>query len=421
MAGTKERRRFGQVSKLPSGRYRARYADPEGRRNDKGEPVRHNAPHTFDTKEDAQAWLTDERRLISTGSWTSPADRSAQRIQKLPTLAEYAPRWVEARRVKGRPLADRTRDHYTDLLDRFILPTFGRVTLKAITPESVAHWYDTAMSGRATTQAHSYSLLRAILATAADPSQNSGRALIPFNPCNIRGGGSTARHRRVDLASAEDVATIVKAMPERHQLMVLLADGTGLRFGELAELRRKDVKFPAKSAEAGSPGTLKVRRGVVRSRSAGVVAKAPKSDAGIRDVPIPPHLLAAIRAHLLEHAAPGAEGLLFPGRTGGHLSPSAFYGKAGKITKDGRELTKGWGWYEARRLIGRTDLHFHDLRHGALTEAARHGATLAELMALGGHSTPSAAHRYQQAASGRLADLARKRSAAAGWTVDGAQ
>ena len=44
------------------------------------------------------------------------------------------------------------------------------------------------------------------------------------------------------------------------------------------------------------------------------------------------------------------------------------------------------------------DLRFHDLRHGALTESARHGATLAELMALGGHSTNQAALRYQQAA-----------------------
>lgn len=62
-------------------------------------------------------------------------------------------------------------------------------------------------------------------------------------------------------------------------------------------------------------------------------------------------------------------------------------------------------------------LRFHDLRHGALTEAARHGATLAELMALGGHSTSHAAMRYQQAASQRLAELARKRSEATGWTA----
>lgn len=414
MAKKKERRSFGQIAKLPSGRYRARYADPEGRKTASGEPMRHNAPHTFEAEIDAQEWLIAERKLISAGLWVSPAERVEQRREKLPTLGEYAPRWVAARKVKGRALADRTRDHYTELLDRFILPTFGDVALKAITPEAVTHWYDTAMIGRPTYQAHAYSLLRAILATAADPSQNSGRALVPFNPCNIRGGGSTDRKRRVDLATAEEVATIVQAMPERHRLLVLLADGTGLRFGELAELRRKDVKLP----KVGTDGLalLKVRRGVVRSRSAGVIAKEPKSVAGVRDAPLPPHLLPALREHLLEHAAPGVDGLIFPGRNGGHLSPSAFYGRAAKVAKDGRVTAKGWGWYEARRVAERPDLHFHDLRHGALTEAARNGATLAELMAMGGHSTQSAAHRYQQSASDRLAELARKRSASVGWT-----
>lgn len=399
------------MTRLPSGRYRARYADPDGRRTANGEPVRHNAPHTFETKEDAEAWLVDERRLITSGAWTSPAERQADRRAKLPTLGDYAPRWMASRKVKGRPLADRTRDHYQELLDRFILPAFGDVALKAITPEAVAHWYDTAAVGTPTYQAHSYSLLRAILGTAADPTKNNGRPLIPFNPCGIQGGGSAGSKRRVRPPTAEEVATMVVAMPERHRAMVLLADGCALRFGELAELRRSDVDL--KRSE------IHIRRGVVRSRSAGVVAKAPKSEAGVRDVPIPPDILPAIREHMLQHAAPGANGLVFPGKSGGHLSPSAFYGKVSK-PRSGRPDTKGWGWYEARRIAGREDMRFHDLRHGALTEAARHGATLAELMALGGHSTSQAAMRYQQAASERLTELARKRSEARGWVDDSA-
>lgn len=409
MAKAAERRTFGQITKLPSGRYRARYADPDGRRAPNGEPVRHNAPHTFETMQDAEAWLTDERRLITAGAWSSPSARRAGRQAELPTLGDYAPRWLASRKVKGRPLADRTRDHYQELLDRFILPTFGDTPLLSITPEAVAHWYDTAAVGTPTYQAHSYSLLRAILSTAADPTKNSGRPLVPFNPCGIVGGGSAGTKRRTRPATAEEVATIVMAMPERHQLMVLLADGCALRFGEIAELRRSDVD--TKNA------VIRIRRGVVRSKSAGVIAKAPKSDAGIRDIPIPPDILSAVRDHKLQHAAPGAQGLMFPGRNGGHLSPSAFYGKAAVIVRDEMKR-KGWGWYEARRVAGREDLRFHDLRHGALTEAARHGATLAELMAYGGHSTSQAALRYQQSASDRLVELARKRAEARGWTAD---
>ncbi|MDQ3485222.1 MAG: hypothetical protein M3445_07405 [Actinomycetota bacterium] len=43
---------------------------------------------------------------------------------------------------------------------------------------------------------------------------------------------------------------------------------------------------------------------------------------------------------------------------------------------------------------------------------------LAELMALGGYSTNQAAMRYQQAASDRLAELARKRAEARGWAAE---
>lgn len=51
MARTK--RSFGQVDKLPSGRFRARYTGPDGQR--------HKAPLTFDTKGDAETWLTLRR------------------------------------------------------------------------------------------------------------------------------------------------------------------------------------------------------------------------------------------------------------------------------------------------------------------------------------------------------------------------
>lgn len=37
-------------------------------------------------------------------------------------------------------------------------------------------------------------------------------------------------------------------------------------------------------------------------------------------------------------------------------------------------------WSRARTKVGRTDLHFHDLRHSGLTWAAATGATMAELM-----------------------------------------
>jgi hypothetical protein len=51
--------------------------------------------------------------------------------------------------------------------------------------------------------------------------------------------------------------------------------------------------------------------------------------------------------------------------------------------------------------------HRHDCRHAGLTLAAQSGATLRELMALGGHSTPRAAMIYQKASRDRAAEVAR--------------
>ena len=68
-----------------------------------------------------------------------------------------------------------------------------------------------------------------------------------------------------------------------------------------------------------------------------------EDEAGIRDVAIPPHLLSMVRAHLLEHAAAGRDGLLFPGKEGGHLAPSTLYGRAAMLGKDGTEKRKGLG------------------------------------------------------------------------------
>jgi integrase len=206
------------------------------------------------------------------------------------------------------------------------------------------------------------------------------------NPCHIRGAGNAKRVHKIKPATLPELETIVGALPERYRVMALLAAWCGLRFGELTELRRDDVNTKA--------GVIHVRRGVVRAAGETVVKK-PKSDAGIRDVAIPPHLLPMLREHILKHAEPGKNGLLFPARGGGHMQPSTLY----RV------------FYKAREAAGRPDLRWHDLRHTGAVLAASTGATLAELMARLGHSTPGAAMRYQHAAQGRDAEIAKALSA----------
>jgi integrase len=117
-------------------------------------------------------------------------------------------------------------------------------------------------------------------------------------------------------------------------------------------------------------------------------------------VAVPPHLVPVIQAHLAGHVGHDPDALLFPAHHGGHLAPSTLYRR----------------FYAARDAAGRPDLRFHDLRHSGAVLAASTGATLAELMARLGHSTPAAAMRYQHAGAGRDQAIAEMLSKIAGAT-----
>jgi integrase len=368
--GTKQG--FGSLRTLPSGRIQARYTGPD--------KLSHTAPVTFETKGDAETWLATMRADIVRGLWR-PRGKGAPR-----TLADYAGDWLEYRNLKPR-----TRAHYKSLLAAKITPFLGSIPLKDITPETIRRWHaELTKDGTPTTTAHAYGLLRSILATAVTDD------LIPANPAHIRGAGSSKRVKKIKPLALTELEKLVAAMPDRYKAMTLMAAWCGLRFGELTELRRGDVDL--------KNGLIRVRRAVVHLDGKAIVG-TPKSDAGIRDVAIPPHLLPLLKTHIKEHGQPGKQGLLFPSATGGHLAPSSLYG---------RPPTKkraGWGFYAARAAAGRKDLRWHDLRHGAAIMAAQSGATLAELMNRLGHSTPAAALRYQHAAQDRDMQIAKALSA----------
>lgn len=356
---------FGNVRKLPSGRFQARYTGPDG--------LTHKAPVTFDGKGDAETWLSTVRTDIVRDVWTpSGSTRGKARSR---TFGDYADKWLAGRRLEAR-----TRQHYRTLLDRHLRPTFGDVPLKHISPDLVRDWYSTTCLSTPTTRAHAYGLLRTILGQAERDD------VIAKNPCHIRGAGNVKRAKKIKPATLPELEALVTAVPEHYRVMLLLASWCGLRFGELAELRRGDIDTKA--------GIVRIRRGVVRADGTTIVKK-PKSDAGVRDVAIPPHLLPLVREHLLKHTAPGKEGLLFAARSGDHLAPSSLY----RV------------FYKAREAAGRPDLRFHDLRHTGAVLAAQTGATLAELMGRLGHSTPGAALRYQHAAQDRDMAIAKALSA----------
>jgi integrase len=348
---------FGSVDKRATG-YRARYWGPDGQR--------HQASTLFLTKREARDWLSLRRSEIIRKAW-EPPEASASKTKL--TFAAYADMWLEQRGLK-----DRTREHYRKLLDDHLIPEFGRRPLGAITTDDVRTWHTQFGAKTPTLRSHCYGLLRTILGSAVIEGKAS------TNPCVLRGAGSTKRKHQIRPASLPELAKLTAEMPAPYQALVLLASWCALRFGELTELRRGDVVLDPNAGR----GVIRIERAVVRVEE-GFRVTTPKSDAGVRDVAIPPHLVPVIAEHLAAHVGPEPDALLFPADHGGHLAPSTLYRR----------------FYAARNAAGRPDLRFHDLRHSGAVLAAQSGATLAELMSRLGHSTPAAAMRYQHAAAER--------------------
>ncbi len=374
----RHKRGFAQVQQQRSGRYSVRYTDP-------ATGARCSAGKTFARKADAEQWAVDKRRELERGP--------AAAREKVNFLV-YATSWLAGRQVAGRPIKERTRAHYQMLLDDHLIDTFGNRQLAGITPKDVREWYAATLADKPTMRSHAYSLLRTIFASAVNDE------LIDANPARIVGAGRANRVHKIRPASVEELAVLTAEMPERLQLMVLLASWCALRFGETIELRRGDIDV--------SSEVIRIRRAAVRVGGTFQIT-TPKSDAGVRDVAIPPHIIPTIEQHLAKHVGKARDSLLFPAGDFVKVTKSAGsnYQRASNLPPNSQSSahlqpsTLMRHWYKARHTAGRDDLRWHDLRHSSLVLAAATGATLAELMARAGHSTPAAAMRYQHAAQGR--------------------
>lgn len=384
-----QRRGFGQITRLPSKRYRARYADPQGRMTLAGQPVRHNAPATFDSRLDAEAWLAAERALAAAGGWTSPTSRraaaeAAEQRRRDTTFAAYARGWLDGRH----DLRPTTRASYRGSLERHLVPGFGDTPLDEITTATVRAWFGGYGTRTPTARAHAYQVLGAVLSQAEDDG------LIMRNPCRVKAGGRAPVKREPEVLTLAELLALADAMPAKHRALTLVCGFCGLRFGEAVALRRRDVDFEA--------GVLRVTR--TATRAGGVKSAGPtKTAAGRRDVAMPAVVAEALRVHLAGQPVRGRDAIVFPGDDGELLAPSALYGRIARTERrGGRTYTKAaYGFFAAREAIGRPGLIWHDLRRTAATLGAQGGASVREMQHRLGHTTPAMALRYQSATAER--------------------
>lgn len=355
---------------MRSGSVQASYIHDDGRR--------YYAPHTFTTKMDGEGWLANERRLIELGEWSPPESRELARAHRTVTVREYAESWLTEKQATG---AHTPKTHHLnrELLDGRILHALGDEMMRAITPADIRAWWVALCFEKKTPtrNTHAYQLLKTIFNAALSDK------LVAENPCQIKSAAKPPKAREVEALTTAELAKVAEAAPECYRVAVFVAAWCGLRSGELFELRRKDIHV------AGERMVIKVRRQATRVGNKLVIGP-PKTEAGIRDIVVPPHVADMLREQMKTHTGRGPESFVFTTTRGLRLSTTAFT----------KSLKRGLA------DVGKPTMRVHDLRHVGATWAAIAGATQKELMARIGHATPAMAMRYQIASADRDAAIA---------------
>ena len=354
-----QRRAFGYIEKTRSGSYRAYYSH-----NYK----RYYAPGLFPTKTLANTWLSQQQGLIALGAW-APPDKAAPKNQA--SFYEYATRWVENRKEEG--LAEKTIYGYKKEIDKHLTAPLRDIPVGKLLPEHIEDWWNESPA-TINTKRKIHALFKSILARAVEDK------ILKENPCQIRAANQAGKKKerfRNTVATPQQVERIAQNLPRQYRIAVTLGFWCALRYGEVAELRRKDIDL--------GEGTVSISRSVGLVPGKGMLVTPPKTQSGMRTVAIPGKVIQALREHLEQFVDDDPEALLVYSKSDGlkHLRNSSFH----KMYNDAVKA--------ACPELGHFD--FHSLRHSGLTLFAQAGATVAELQARAGHATPDTVAVYQHA------------------------
>jgi integrase len=308
---------------------------------------------------------------VSRGEW-----RETSRV----TFADFAREWVATYGGRTRRgIEEHTRASYATALEADAIPYFGKTRLTAITAQDVKRFalHVASRGVSAATVQRTVAPVRCLLADAHEAG------LIRSNPAAGLRLALPPTSRRTTVSETEDdegevkaltdgeLARLIAALPEEWRLLFEFLGETGLRIGELAELRRRDLDLEERwlhvrrryyGGKIGLPKGRKTRRvrlsvamaDRLRSHVAGLVVDELVFN-GARGARIDHRNLsrrvlkpAAVRAGLGEWIeAPGGQ------RAQSWVHPHTF-----RHTAATRLFRAGWNAVQVQRFLGHTDPGF---------------------------------------------------------------
>ncbi|MET4781241.1 tyrosine-type recombinase/integrase [Glaciihabitans sp. UYNi722] len=298
---------------------------------------------TFAVKREAERFALKVENELAEGNTTDTLVKNTKTFREI----------VEASLLASAPgLKLRTNLGYRAIYDKRILPKFGSRRASTVTRAEVQAWVVTlAAEGLApATVHHHYVALKKVFRHAIHDR------LLTYNPCDgvrLPKPETASEFAPVFLTvpQVEAIATRLDSQ-EPYGLMVRFAAYTGLRAGELAGLRVRDLDL--------AHGHVSVRQTMQRINAQWIVG-TPKSKRSTRDVPlVDATLIAELRRYRMLHPRSGdPDALLWPGRKVGGVA-EVDYSRVLDVGSFRRNYFR-----PALRALGLQEMRVHDLRHTA--------------------------------------------------------
>jgi len=335
---------MAEPKRLPNGRWKVRYRDPEGRPRSK----------TCNTKAEARAFVEEVGHARRGRLWVAP---ERGRI----TLFDWAEQYMTTV-VHLRPT---TVAIYEQELNH-ILARLGRTQIGRLEPLPVQAWLSELLtSGMATSSVQrKYRVLRRLLQVGVE------KGVIATNPCT-RVKPPTFETSELQFLTPDELAGLVEAVDPWYRTFVYAAAETGMRWSELVGLRRGRVDLLRRSI-AVTEQLVFISGNSAKGREPLWVRQKPKTKAGTRSISISGFLSGLLGEQLANRAEAGKDGMVFPNHHGAPIGRSIFHKRH---------------WQPARTAVGLDGFRFHDLRHTAVALAISQGAHPKAIQRRMGHSS----------------------------------
>ncbi len=292
------------------------------------------------------------------------------------TFGEANAEWFEFAKRKLRP---GTVKDYQNVIDKYLIPRFGTMRLAAIDAETIVLFIQDLQDGKLSEKKISESRIANICKPlSATLGYAVFRGWVASNAWRIIPDAckpSTSVTREHRSWSTEDVQKVIDAAyslgsrkDARYDYAPLIEFmlWSGARLGEALGACWKDVEWDT--------ATFTVQRQWTRDNAVAV----PKTEAGKREIPLAPEIVASLRKHLraqMGRGLAGADAFIFAGRNGNPPTHSNF-------------RRRGWTEViEKAGLAGGVKLTPHDTRHGFASILGDRGVSSHIAARVMGHTT----------------------------------